>query len=423
MGEPATQLTMRTFHLGGVAMGADIVQGLPRVEELFEARVPKGVAVMSDLDGTVEIVGDDDQTAIRIVSAHVHEERYELADGVVPIVEDGDTVAKDAVLALPREHAEELLARKAKSKSNTISKRAIANVGEKGPRATADGVVTVRDGEILLRSHSEETSEYRVSAGAEVHVRNGQLVTKGEQLTAGPLNPKDILRLRGRESLQHYVIEQVQGVYRMVGVEVNNKHIEVIIRQMLRRVSVEMPGDTDLLPGTLVPSYVFDDANEKAIQDGQRPATAHWTLLGFTKASLNNESSLAAASFQDTTRVLTEAVVDGKTDHLHGLKENVIIGKLIPAGTGWKRHREGTLLSSNDDGAEQLGTSGEDLPGEGEKALIGAGLTDTRADGGSDEGPLVAGLSDEASAAKDEFTAFLSTGADEPIEEPDVQGD
>ena len=439
MGEPATQLTMRTFHLGGVVMGTDIVQGLPRVEELFEARVPKGVAVMSDLEGTAELVEEDDKLTLRVISAHVHEETYELTEGLVPIVEDGDEVAKDATLALPKEHAEDMLARKAKSKSNTISKRALASVAATGPRATADGVVTVKNGEIVLRSQSEESAEYRVSPAAELQVRSGELVSKGDQLTAGPLNPQDILRLRGREALQRYVVEEVQSVYRIVGVAVNDKHIEVIVRQMLRRVSVEMPGDTDLLPGTLVDSHLFDAANEKAIEDGKRPATAHWVLLGVTKASLNNESFLAAASFQDTTRVLTEAVVDGKTDYLHGLKENVIIGKLIPAGTGWKRYKEGTLLPVEREGAEQLvDENGEPeaddeavlaaVPAAPETAeevgdraidsLVGALAGDT-----SEERALLAGLKKaRAVQPADQFTAFLETGDEDPIDELDVQG-
>ena len=433
MGEPATQLTMRTFHLGGVAMGTDIVQGLPRVEELFEARMPKGVAVMSDLDGTAEIVEEDDQLTIRVISAHVHEEIYELGKGLVPIVEDGDTVAKDATLALPKEHAEDLLARKAKSKSNTISKRALAPVADTGPRATADGVVSVKKGQIVLRSQSEETAEYRVSAAAQVYVRNGELVSKGEQLTAGPLNPQDILRLRGREALQRYVVEQVQSVYRIVGVAVNDKHIEVIVRQMLRRVSVEMPGDTELLPGTLVDGHLFDAANEKAIEEGNRPATAHWVLLGVTKASLNNESFLAAASFQDTTRVLTEAVVDGKTDYLHGLKENVIIGKLIPAGTGWKRYNEDPLLTSDGAAADQLvdenggseaeeaaaeiraaGGSAPGLTGEDE-ILVGA-----LAGNAADEVALLEGSTGGGGEPTDEFASFLEGDDDESIEEVDV---
>ena len=436
MGEPATQLTMRTFHLGGVVMGTDItdrVQGLPRVEELFEARVPKGVAQMSALDGTAEIIEEEDRKVIRVVSAHIHEQVYELADDFVPIVEDGDEVAKDATLALPREQAEDLLARKAKSKSKTISKRALASVAGAGPRATNDGVVSVRDGEIVLRSQTEDTDEYPVSPAAELQVRSGQLVSKGQQLTAGPLNPQDILRLRGREALQRYVVQQVQSVYRIVGVAVNDKHIEVIVRQMLRRVHIEMPGDTDMLPGTLIDRHVFDEANEHAIAEDRRPATARPVLLGVTKASLNNESFLAAASFQDTTRVLTEAVVEGKTDHLHGLKENVIIGKLIPAGTGWKRYHEGTLITASEGEAESLLT--DDGEGEGVLAAVGSGaeaaddgegraidsLMQALAGESDDDRTLLAGIPERPSAAADQFSAFLSSGSDEPIEEANVQ--
>ena len=440
MGEPATQLTMRTFHLGGIAMGADIVdkeQGLPRVQELFEARIPKGVAVMSDIDGTVEVIEEDEQRRVRVVEAHVHEYDYVLDPGMVPIVEDGAEVAKNAVLAVPKPQADDLLARKAKSKSNTISKRALAKVAGIGVTADAEGVVELREGRIVVRSEEEEVSEYPVSLAAELRIHSGEFVRRGDQLTEGPLNPHDILRLRGRPELQQYIVSEVQRVYRMVGVAVNDKHIEIIIRQMLRHDAIDTPGDTTLLPGTLVDRSTLDETNVQVAETGGRVADSHAVLLGVTKASLNNESFLAAASFQDTTRVLTEAVVEGKTDHLHGLKENVIIGKLIPAGTGWDRYHGPEL--------EAPGPSDVLIDTEAMHMAEGVSLDDLRepdngADAASDledgaqagmpaadappmdaaESDLLAGIETSSTAADDEFADFLRPADDMGVDESSV---
>ncbi len=426
MGEPATQLTMRTFHLGGIATGADIVdkeQGLPRVQELFEARIPKGVAVMSDIDGTVEVIDDDEQRRVRVVSAHVHEYDYVLEPGMVPIVDDGAEVARNAVLAVPQVQADDLLARKAKSKSNTISKRALAKVASIGVTAEAEGVVELHDGRIVVRAEDEDVSEYPVSPASELRVHSGDFVRVGDQLTEGPLNPHDILRLRGRAELQQYIVSEVQRVYRMVGVAVNDKHIEIIIRQMLRHDAVDTPGETTLLPGTLVDRSTLAETNVQVAETGGRVADSHEVLLGVTKASLNNESFLAAASFQDTTRVLTEAVVEGKTDHLHGLKENVIIGKLIPAGTGWDRYHgpeleapsqsdvlidteamhmaEGVSLDDlrEDNGAGDV-TDADDSPQAG---VVTAGAPPMDAA----ESDLLAGIDTNRPGASDDFADFL----------------
>ncbi len=298
---------------------------------------------MSDIDGTVEVLNEDGQTRVRVISAHVYEYEYPFDKKMVPIVQTGDVVNKGSTLLLPPEQAKDLLDRKAKSKSNTISKRAIAKVADSGISAEAEGVVNVLDGRIILRSEVEDVSEYPMPPAVELRVQSGQSVLKGDQLTDGSLNPQDILRLRGREALQKYVVREVQNTYRMVGVAVNDKHIEVIIRQMLRREVVDSAGDTAFLPGSLVDRSLFEHGNAEVVAAGNRPAEGHPVLLGVTKASLNNESFLAAASFQDTTRVLTEAVVEGKTDHLFGLKENVIIGKLIPAGTGWGRYKSAAI--------------------------------------------------------------------------------
>ena len=255
IGEPGTQLTMRTIHSGGVAGVADITQGLPRVEELFEARKPKGLAIISEIAGTVKI-------------------------------------------------------------KETKKKK-----------------------EVVVTS-SDNSKTYTIPFGSKMKVRDGDFVEVGQPLIEGSVNPAEILALKGPEGVYEYLITEVQKVYRNQGVDINDKHIEVIGRQMLKKVRVEDNGDTDMFPGALVDMYDFEDKNNEAVQEGKRPATGKRVLLGITKASLATESFLSAASFQETTRVLTEAAVKGKVDDLVGLKENVIIGKLIPAGTGMQRYQD-----------------------------------------------------------------------------------
>ena len=255
IGEPGTQLTMRTIHSGGVAGVADITQGLPRVEELFEARKPKGLAIISEIAGTVKI-------------------------------------------------------------KETKKKK-----------------------EVVVTS-SDNSKTYTIPFGSKMKVRDGDIVEVGQPLIEGSVNPAEILALKGPEGVYEYLITEVQKVYRNQGVDINDKHIEVIGRQMLKKVRVEDNGDTDMFPGALVDMYDFEDKNNEAVQEGKRPATGKRVLLGITKASLATESFLSAASFQETTRVLTEAAVKGKVDDLVGLKENVIIGKLIPAGTGMQRYQD-----------------------------------------------------------------------------------
>jgi DNA-directed RNA polymerase subunit beta' len=256
IGEPGTQLTMRTFHTGGVA-GDDITQGLPRVEELFEARKPKGLAIISEISGRVSV--------------------------------------------------------------NEQKKKR----------------------EVVITNDSEgESKSYLIPYGSRIKVEDGQNVEAGDELTEGSINPHDILKIKGVKGVQTYLLQEVQKVYRLQGVDINDRHIEVIVRQMLRKVRVEDAGDTDLLPGGLVDIFEFERENERVIADGGMPAQAKRILLGITKASLATDSFLSAASFQETTRVLTEAAIKGKSDPLVGLKENVIIGKLIPAGTGMNRYRE-----------------------------------------------------------------------------------
>ena len=255
IGEPGTQLTMRTFHSGGVA-GGDITQGLPRVEELFEARKPKGLAIISEFGGVVNI--------------------------------------KD----------------------------------------------TKRKREIIVTDFETGNSKtYLIPYGSRIKVTEGQVIEAGDELTEGSVNPHDILKIKGVRAVQDYMIQEVQRVYRLQGVEINDKHVEVIVRQMLKKIRVEESGDSDVLPGVSMDVLDFNDMNEALIAEGKRPAEGKQVMLGITKASLATDSFLSAASFQETTKVLTEAAIKGKVDHLIGLKENVIIGKLIPAGTGMKRYR------------------------------------------------------------------------------------
>ncbi|MEW6572456.1 MAG: DNA-directed RNA polymerase subunit beta' [Bacillota bacterium] len=269
IGEPGTQLTMRTFHTGGVA-GEDITQGLPRVEELFEARRPKGQAVIAEMDGVV----------------HIHE---------------------------------------------TKGRREIELINTNGDHVT-----------------------YPVPFGARLRVQDGDRVVAGDELTEGSVNPHDLLKIKGVTATQLYLLKEVQRVYRLQGVEINDKHIEVVIRQMFRKVKIEEAGDTDLLPGGLVELYEFEEENERVLAKGGQPAVARPVLLGITKASLATESFLSAASFQETTRVLTEAAIKGKEDPLIGLKENVIIGKLIPAGTGLSRYRNIKVVLDVEEVEEQF---------------------------------------------------------------------
>ena len=254
IGEPGTQLTMRTFHMGGLA-GGDITQGLPRVEELFEARKPKGLAIISDIAGTVSI-------------------------------------------------------------SDTKKKREV--------------IVT----------NSEEAKTYFIPFGSRLTVHEGDVIEAGDEITEGSIYPQDIMRIKGPDGVQKYIVQEVQKVYRSQGVDIDDRHIEAIIRQMLKKVKVEEPGDTSLLPGTMVDYVKFEEENAKAVEAGLRPAVGKRVLLGITKASLATDSFLSAASFQETTKVLTEAAIKGKVDPLIGLKENVIIGKLIPAGTGLMKYRK-----------------------------------------------------------------------------------
>jgi len=276
IGEPGTQLTMRTFHTGGVA-GGDITQGLPRVEELFEARKPKGLAIITEFGGVVNI-------------------------------------------------------------KDTKRKREI----------------------VVTDNETGNSKTYLIPYGSRIKVTEGQVIAAGDELTEGSVNPHDILKIKGVRAVQDYMLREVQRVYRLQGVEINDKHVEVIVRQMLKKIRVEESGDSDVLPGVSMNVLEFNDMNEKLIAEGKQPAEGKQVMLGITKASLATDSFLSAASFQETTKVLTEAAINGKIDHLIGLKENVLIGKLIPAGTGMKRYRSVKL--NTDAVEEEAAVVEEEIP-------------------------------------------------------------
>ncbi len=312
IGEPGTQLTLRTFHTGGVAAGGDITTGLPRVEELFEARKkPKGEAVTSEIAGTVHIEEPeslDGQRRIRVVNRRMLHDEYSVPGNWSLKVEDGAWVAAGDLLAT-------------RGQSQIVASHA--------------GRLRLEDRKVVVSYEQVDEAEYEVPASARLLVKDGERVEAGQPLTEGSLNPHRILRILGREACEMYLLREVQEVYRSQGQNINDKHFEVIIRKMLSKVQVTSPGDTHLLPGDLVDRLHLKRLNELMLKQGKHPARAVQVLLGVTKASLSTESFLSASSFQHTIKVLAGAAIEGKTDYLHGLKENVIIGKLIPAGTAF----------------------------------------------------------------------------------------
>jgi DNA-directed RNA polymerase subunit beta' len=318
IGEPGTQLTLRTFHTGGVA-GMDITSGLSRVEELFEARAPKGQAIISEIDGEVEILETEERYRIKISSLETYHDIYALPPNTELLITDGEWVDVGTPLA-----------REASSPASEEEK-AMQVLPVPSLVARVAGKVVIDRDQLLISHEEKEEREYLVPSTVNLRVENGARVKAGEQLTEGHINPQDILRIKGKEAVEFYLVSEVQKVYHSHGVNIDDKHIEVIARQMLNRVRIDSPGDTRLLPGKLVERAEYEDTNAKVLAEGGEPATAQAVLLGITRASLSSDSFLSAASFQETTRVLAEAALEGKTDRLLGIKENVVIGRLIPA--------------------------------------------------------------------------------------------
>jgi DNA-directed RNA polymerase subunit beta' len=305
IGEPGTQLTMRTFHTGGVA-GDDITQGLPRVEELFEARKPKGLAIITEFAGVASF-------------------------------------------------------------NETKKKREI----------------------IVTNKETGNSKAYFIPYGSRIKIQDGAVLEAGAELTEGSVNPHDILKIKGLRAVQDYMIREVQRVYQLQGVDINDKHIEIIVRQMLKKIRVEEPGDSDALPGVMMDVLEFDDMNEKLVAEGKEPAEGKQIMLGITKASLATNSFMSAASFQETTKVLADAAINGKVDPLIGLKENVLIGNLIPAGTGMKRYR-----------SVKLDTEVQ------EEVLVTEELEDSTDDADAVLGSVVEISEDETAQAEDELISI-----------------
>jgi len=403
IGEPGTQLTMRTFHTGGIA-GKDITSGLPRVVELFEARQPKGMAVLSEIGGQIEIGQLPEGRVVRVTSTEVYSEEMNIPQTHRQTVKTGDWVdAGEVVLSAKK------VAMAAAVKAGT------ADELQEEIFAPVAGTVQVTKTAVRIAWNETDEREYVIPAASEILVSDGDKIDPGTALTDGPKNPQDILRIEGQAAVQRYLVDEVQAVYRSQGVQLHDKHIEVIVRQMMRKVRVDNPGDSDLLPGELVDRHDYELTNNNMLAEGGEPATASPVLLGVTRASLNTQSFLAAASFQETARVLTEAAVNGSVDRLNGLKENVIIGRLIPARldqTAEGRARLGVEEGEREDGrltgfTKAPATFEEALAaiGGGDMAGAGAGSTPSEATGGSvsenltDDGGLLAAVSALADVA------------------------
>jgi DNA-directed RNA polymerase subunit beta' len=315
VGEPGTQLTLRTFHAGGIA-GGDITQGLPRVEELFEARTPKGQASVSELTGLVDVWEDGKKYVVQVTPAAGHVERLEL-EGRTATVKSGSNVKVGDVLATGESESMPLV-------------------------APFDGVVEVTKKMIVIAANASSPVKYEIPGTTQLVVAAGDTVEAGDRLTIGSLNLHDLMRLKGTEATQRYIINEVLRIYAAQGQDVADKHLEIIVRQMFSRVQIEDPGDGTFVTGDIVSKAAVVEANAVLAADKKELVGYTQLLLGITKVSIWSDSFLSAASFQDTTRVLINAAVSGRVDRLHGLKENVIIGRKIPVGTGARR-ADGTL--------------------------------------------------------------------------------
>jgi DNA-directed RNA polymerase subunit beta' len=309
IGEPGTQLTMRTFHRGGVA-GEDITQGLPRVEELFEARVPKGQAILAPQDGTVRIEQGADSKKLILITEKEEIKAYKIKKGYLLKVKNGQKVKSGDILA--------------KNKEREI-------------KSALPGTVKLEEGRIIITGQSLSEKSYMLSSSATVLVHDKDCISRGDQLTSGALNLQELLKLRGVEAVQRYIILEIQQIYASQGPTIADKHLEIIIKKMFSKIRIKSPGDSDFLVGEITDMEKVDEVTEKLKKKGGKGATPEPLLLGITKSSLLTDSFLSAASFQETTRSLVEAAISGKVDNLHGLKENVIIGRLIPAGTGFNK--------------------------------------------------------------------------------------
>ena len=342
IGEPGTQLTMRTFHTGGIA-GLDITSGLPRVIELFEARIPKGVSILSEISGLVKLGNVGDLRIARVSNTEKNSITTQIPETHRAAVKTGQRIGVgEPILSIKKSLVSKL---KKEDNFEEVSKDVVAPY---------EGTVTVAKNGITITWEDENEREYAIPAASELLVSDGQKIEAGDAITSGPKNPHEILRIQGVEEVQTYLVNEVQAVYRSQGVHIHDKHIEVILKQMLRKVRIENAGDTGLLPGELIDKFDFEELNNTMLKENKEPAEATPVLLGVTRASLVTDSFLAAASFQETARVLTEAAVNGSVDQLSGLKENVIIGRLIPA-----------RMDQSPEGLELLGIDENSLSSEG----------------------------------------------------------
>ena len=411
IGEPGTQLTLRTFHTGGVAHGADITHGLPRVVELFEARKqPKGEAIISDIGGVVHVERVEGVRNVRVVDSEVMQDEYDIPGGKWDVkVKDGDEInAGDVIAEFEGEQIVTQIAGRVRYDDYNL--RIVSRRGKaEGHRIPGNWSIKVEEGDkvkagdlIAKRGDQEELAkkagrvslgykvyliwerkderEYEIPSAARLLVEEGEKIDPGHQLTEGSKNPHRILAILGREETQNYLLQEVQRVYRSQGVTINDKHFEIILRKMLNKVTITASGDSDYLVGELVDRLALAELNDQLLAEGKEPAKAKPILLGITKAALNTDSFLSAASFQHTIKVLAGAALEGKRDTLNGLKENVIIGKLIPAGTGFRgdlevsdgpiESYEGVVLKPAAEGKEVEAAVAEDEGLEGAEAGV-----------------------------------------------------
>ncbi len=388
IGEPGTQLTMRTFHTGGIA-GSDITTGLPRVQELFEVRPPKGVGVLTHIDGIVSVEEDPNGSRrIRVIYDEEERHDYTLPPGAIRLVEPGEPVSEGKLLAVIL-NTDASIGGEADPGAALVNSNIVHEI-----RSDFLGEAEVSSDGITVVWREEESRAYDVNAQMTLRVSDGQQVMAGDALVDGPLDLRELLDVRGLEGLQHYLVDEVQEVYRSQGVSIHDKHIEVILRQMLRRVQVETAGDTEFIPGDVVDKFRFQDQNAQVLAEGGEPATAKTLLLGVSKAALTTDSFLSKASFQETTKVLTMAAVASDRDWLRGLKENVIIGRLIPARLESLVEAENAfaLREALEDYEQEMmpqWLSGEELPeGLGSPLNLSQGVVDEEIISGTPATPL-----------------------------------